>query len=105
MPQVFSLPFKARAAHPLAGVTVIQIIPDLEVNKTARAAIEIAASLAAAGGRGLVACAGGRLTGELQAKGGVFVLGCLWCNPPDEDALRHHFSYYLPRLQPHCPAL
>src|ERR1700719_3401151 len=73
MPQVFSLPFKGRAAHPLAGVTVLQIIPALEVNPTARAAIEIAASLAAAGGRALVACAGGRMEGELQAKGGVFV--------------------------------
>ena len=73
MPQVFSLPFKGRDAHPLAGVTVLQIIPGLEVNPTARAAIEIAASLAAAGGRALVACAGGRMEGELQAKGGVFV--------------------------------
>jgi glycosyltransferase involved in cell wall biosynthesis len=73
MPQVFNLPFKSRAAHPLAGVTVLQIIPSLEVNPTARAAIEIAASLAAAGGRALVACAGGRMEGELQAKGGVFV--------------------------------
>ena len=45
MPQVFSLPFKDRAAHPLAGVTVIQIIPGLEANPTARAAIEIAAAL------------------------------------------------------------
>ena len=73
MPQVFSLPFKARAAHPLAGVTVLQIIPGLDVNSPAREAIEIAASLDAVGGRGLVACAGGRMKGELQAKGGVFV--------------------------------
>jgi glycosyltransferase involved in cell wall biosynthesis len=73
MPQVFSLPFKDRAAHPLAGVTVLQIIPGLEVNLTARAAIEIAAALGAAGARALVACACGRMKGELQAKGGVFV--------------------------------
>jgi glycosyltransferase involved in cell wall biosynthesis len=73
MPQVFSLPFKDRAAHPLAGVTVLQIIPDLEVNPTARAAISIAAALGAAGARALIACAGGRMKGELQAKGGVFV--------------------------------
>jgi glycosyltransferase involved in cell wall biosynthesis len=71
MPQVFSLPFKD--AHPLAGVTVLQIIPSLDVNPSAREALEIAASLAAAGGRGLVACAGGRMEGELQAKGGIFV--------------------------------
>src|ERR1700731_728863 len=73
MPQVFSLPFKDRAAHPLAGVTVLQMIPALEVNPTARAAIEIAAALGAAGGRALVACAGGQMMGELQATGGVFV--------------------------------
>jgi glycosyltransferase involved in cell wall biosynthesis len=73
MPQVFSLPFKDRAAHPLAGVTVLQIIPGLEVNPTARAAIEIAAALGAAGARALVACSGGQMMGELQAKGGVFV--------------------------------
>jgi glycosyltransferase involved in cell wall biosynthesis len=73
MPQVFSLPFKDRAAHPLAGVTVLQIIPGLEVNPTARAAIEIAAALGAAGARALIACVGGQMMGELQAKGGVFV--------------------------------
>ncbi len=73
MPQVFSLPFKDRAAHPLAGVTVLQLVPNLEVNPTARAAIEIAAALGAADARALVACAGGRMMGELQAKGGVFV--------------------------------
>jgi glycosyltransferase involved in cell wall biosynthesis len=73
MPQVFSLPFKDRAAHPLAGVTVLQIIPGLEVNPTARAAIDIAAALGAAGARALVACAGGQMKGELQANGGVFV--------------------------------
>ncbi|MGH6847720.1 MAG: glycosyltransferase [Methylocella sp.] len=73
MPQVFSLPFNDRAAHPLAGVTVLQIIPGLEVNTMARAAIGIAAALGAAGGRALVACAGGQMMGELQAKGGVFV--------------------------------
>jgi glycosyltransferase involved in cell wall biosynthesis len=73
MPQVFSLPFKDRAAHPLAGVTVLQIIPGLDVNPPAREAIAIAASLAAVGGRSLVVCAGGRREAELQAKGGVFV--------------------------------
>jgi glycosyltransferase involved in cell wall biosynthesis len=73
MPQFFGLPFKNRAAHPLAGVSVLQIIPDLEVNPTARAAISIAAALGAVGARALIACAGGQMMGELQAKGGVFV--------------------------------
>src|ERR1700730_14342078 len=73
MPQGFSFPFKDRAAHPLAGVTVLQMIPGLEVNPTARAAIDIAAALGAAGARALVACAGGRVAGGLQGKGGGFV--------------------------------
>ncbi|MGH6841351.1 MAG: glycosyltransferase, partial [Methylocella sp.] len=73
MPQILSFPFKNRAAHPLAGVTVLQIIPDLEVNSTARAAISIAAALGSAGARALIACAGGPMMGELQAKGGIFV--------------------------------
>jgi len=71
--QVFRLPFQDRAAHPLAGASVLQVIPDLEANSTARAAIDIAAALGAAGARALIACEGGRMTGELQANGGVFV--------------------------------
>lgn len=73
MPQLFSLPFNDRAAHPLAGITVLQLIPSLDVNPLAREAVEIAAALGAAGGRALVACAGGSMMGELQAKGGIFV--------------------------------
>ncbi len=71
--QVFRLPFQDRAAHPLSGASVLQVIPDLEANATARAAIDIAAALGAAGARALIACEGGRLKGELQAKGGIFV--------------------------------
>jgi len=71
--QVFRLPFQDGAAHPLAGASVLQVIPDLEANSTARAAIDIAAALGAAGVRALIACEGGRMTGELQANGGVFV--------------------------------
>src|SRR5450631_2860205 len=73
MTQVFSLPFQHGAAHPLAGAAVLQLVPDLEANSTARAAIDIAAALGAAGARALIACEGGRMTGELQAKGGIFV--------------------------------
>jgi glycosyltransferase involved in cell wall biosynthesis len=73
MTRVFSLPFQDRAGHPLAGACVLQVIPGLEVNPTARAAIDIAAALEAVGARAFIACAGGRLMGELQAKGGVFV--------------------------------
>lgn len=73
MSQVSGSPFRGMAAHPLAGVTVLQIIPDLRINPVASGAIHIAAALDAAGARALVACQGGPLTGELQAKGGVFV--------------------------------
>ena len=73
MTQAFRLPFQQGAAHPLAGAAVLQLVPDLEANSTARAAIDIAAALDAAGARALIACEGGRMTGELQAKGGIFV--------------------------------
>lgn len=73
MTQIFRLPFQDRATHPLAGATVLQLIPDLEANSASRAAIDIAAALGEAGARALIACDGGQLTGELQAKGGVFV--------------------------------
>jgi glycosyltransferase involved in cell wall biosynthesis len=59
--------------HPLSGATVLQIVPRLEAGPAARAAIDIAEALSAVGARALVACAGGSLTGELQAKGGVFL--------------------------------
>lgn len=73
MTQVFRLPFLDRAAHPLAGATVLQLIPDLGANAAAREAIEIAMALHAAGARALIACEGGRMTGDLQVKGGIFV--------------------------------
>jgi glycosyltransferase involved in cell wall biosynthesis len=73
MPPITSLPFRNRAAHPLSGVTVLQIIPSLDAVPAARAVIEIVEALEAAGARALVACEEGRLTGELQAKGGVFL--------------------------------
>jgi glycosyltransferase involved in cell wall biosynthesis len=73
MTQAFRLPFQQGAAHPLAGAAVLQLVPDLEVNSTAQTAIDIAAALDAVGARALIACEGGRMTGELQAKGGIFV--------------------------------
>jgi glycosyltransferase involved in cell wall biosynthesis len=59
--------------HPLAGRTVLQIIPELEAGGAERTSVDIAAGLASAGARALVATEGGRLVGELQAKGGVWV--------------------------------
>lgn len=73
MLQASSFPFKDSGAHPLAGATVLQIIPDLHGGLAARATIEIAAALSRAGANALVASRGGRMVSELQAKGGVFV--------------------------------
>ena len=64
--------FSYRAAHPLAGVTVLQIIPDLRPSAAGRATIDAAAALSRVGANALVASQGGRMVGELQAKGGIF---------------------------------
>lgn len=57
----------------LAGACVLQIIPDLEAGGAERTTVDVAAGLTAAGGRALVATEGGRLVGELQAKGGHWI--------------------------------
>jgi glycosyltransferase involved in cell wall biosynthesis len=59
--------------HPLAGRTVLQIIPDLDAGGAERTAIDVAAGLVEVGARALVATEGGRLVGELQAKGGIWI--------------------------------
>ncbi|WP_375455580.1 glycosyltransferase [uncultured Methylobacterium sp.] len=58
-------------AAPLAGACVLQIIPELDAGGAERTTLDIAAGLAAAGARALVATEGGRLVAELQAKGGI----------------------------------
>lgn len=58
--------------HPLAGRTILQIIPELEAGGAERTTVDVAAALAAVGARALVATEGGRLVGELQAKGGIW---------------------------------
>ncbi len=57
----------------LAGRTVLQIIPRLDAGGAERTTIDIAAALAEAGARALVATEGGRLVSELQAKGGIWI--------------------------------
>jgi glycosyltransferase involved in cell wall biosynthesis len=64
--------FPSTSVHPLAGRTVLQIIPELEAGGAERTAVDIAAGLANGGARALVATEGGRLVGELQAKGGIW---------------------------------
>ena len=63
------------AEHPgaLAGRTILQIIPELDAGGAERTAIDVAAALAEAGARPLVAAEGGRLVSELQARGGVWL--------------------------------
>ncbi|MCB5174044.1 glycosyltransferase family 4 protein [Microvirga lenta] len=65
--------FPTSQFHPLAGRTILQIIPELEAGGAERTTVDIAEGLAQAGARALVATEGGRLVGELQAKGGVWI--------------------------------
>ncbi|ACA18580.1 glycosyl transferase group 1 [Methylobacterium sp. 4-46] len=65
--------FRASTQHPLAGATILQIIPELDAGGAERTTVDVAAALAAIGARALVATEGGRLVGELQAKGGIWV--------------------------------
>ena len=57
----------------LKGKTILQIIPELEAGGAERTTIDIAEAIAVRGARALVATEGGRLVGELQAKGGVWL--------------------------------
>jgi glycosyltransferase involved in cell wall biosynthesis len=66
-------PFPAHTLHMLAGRTILQIIPELETGGAERTTVDIAEALAAVGARAAVATEGGRLVGELQAKGGEWV--------------------------------
>jgi glycosyltransferase involved in cell wall biosynthesis len=62
-----------RGVHPLAGRAILQIIPELSAGGAERAAIDIAAALAEVGAKPLVASEGGRMTGELRTKGGIWL--------------------------------
>ncbi|MBL8589742.1 MAG: glycosyltransferase family 4 protein [Methylobacteriaceae bacterium] len=66
-------PAKAGDQTQLAGRTVLQIIPELDAGGAERTTIDVAAALAEAGARPLVAAEGGRLVSELQARGGVWI--------------------------------
>ncbi len=57
----------------LFGRTILQIAPALDAGASALACVEVAACLAEAGARALVAGAPGPLASELQARGGVFL--------------------------------
>ena len=61
-----------RGPHPLAGQTILQIVPVLGA-EGAEQIIDIVEALANIGARPLVASAGGRLVPDLQAKGGLWL--------------------------------
>jgi glycosyltransferase involved in cell wall biosynthesis len=57
----------------LAGATILQIVPALHEEPSARAAVNVAYALLQAGARALVAADDGPLVGELRAFGGEWV--------------------------------
>jgi glycosyltransferase involved in cell wall biosynthesis len=61
-----------QADRPIAGRTVLQILPSLESGGAERTTLEMVEALVGAGARALVAAEGGRLVGDLQALGGEF---------------------------------
>ena len=65
--------FPSSHVHPLEGRTILQIVPELEAGGAERTTVDIAEGLVHAGARALVATEGGRLVGELQTKGGVWI--------------------------------
>lgn len=65
--------FASPHMHSLTGRTLLQIIPELDAGGAERTTVDIAQALANVGARALVATDGGRLVGEMQAKGGVWV--------------------------------
>lgn len=53
--------------------TLLQVVPALQTGGVEQTALDVSAAVAAAGGRALVASAGGRLEAELTARGGIAV--------------------------------
>ncbi len=55
------------------GLTVLQVLPALQTGGVERGAVDIAAAVAAAGGRAIVVSAGGRMEAELKRAGAEHV--------------------------------
>ena len=66
-------PFGRGANAPLAGRTILQIVPPVDAGGDERATLAVTAALAEAGARALVATDSGELASELQAIGGLHV--------------------------------
>jgi hypothetical protein len=66
-------PFGRGANAPLAGRTILQIVPPLSAGGDERSTLAVAAALIDAGARALVASDPGELASEVQALGGLHV--------------------------------
>jgi len=66
-------PFGRGANAPLAGRTILQIVPPVDAGGDERATLAVTAALAEAGARALVATDAGALASELQAIGGLHI--------------------------------
>ena len=66
-------PFGRGANAPLAGRTILQIVPPLAAGGDERATLAVTAALTETGARALVATDSRELAGELQAIGGLFI--------------------------------
>jgi glycosyltransferase involved in cell wall biosynthesis len=66
-------PFGRGTNAPLAGRTVLQIVPPVDAGGDERATLAVTAALAEAGARALVATDAGELASELQAIGGLHI--------------------------------
>ncbi len=64
-----SAPSIAARTGPLAGRTVLQVLPALQAGGVERTAVDVAAAVARAGGRSIVVSEGGRLEQALDAAG------------------------------------
>ncbi len=61
------------ATDMLKGVTILQVIPELDAGGAERTVIEVAEAITRAGGQALVASAGGRMEIELKEAGGILI--------------------------------
>ncbi len=64
-------PFRRAAIAPLAGRTILQIVPSVRAGGDQRSTLAVAAALVEAGARALVASDAGALGSEVQAVGGL----------------------------------
>ncbi len=70
---ILNAPRQRALPRTLAGATILQIVPSLQDEPAARAAVEVALGLLQTGARALVAGEGGPLVGKLQTAGGEWI--------------------------------